>query len=450
MPKTPFLFDAVVFDLDGTLVATDRFWVDAARAGARRAFAELGIEHPMPTAEQWMSLVGHPIAEGFSRLFGDLAPAQRALVRRRCEEEEHSALKSGQAALLPGVADALTALKERGAKLGIASNCGQDYLDAMMHGLGLARWIDEARCLDSPGVTSKASMVGDLMEAFGTRAAVMVGDRLGDRNAAWENGIPHVHSSRGFAQPGEDVPCEATIEEMGQLVPRLERRGLWIRAALEALGFLAAAGARSPAGSDGSPSTAGSRGKPPTTLGITGHAGAGKTLFARDCARILASAGQATAVLALDVFQKPGITNADLSSTGFWAVDRPLDHLERGYDLETLVLGVLAPHQKGRGVSFDRDGLHVDVPADSVLVLQGDFLLHPKVRQAIDRVVHLEVSESQSLRRVAGRDARKRGPESLLAVRRLWLPTQRAFDEAVNPTETADLVLDAENALGPG
>jgi phosphoglycolate phosphatase-like HAD superfamily hydrolase/uridine kinase len=432
MPKTPFLFDAVVFDLDGTLVATDRFWVDAARAGARRAFAELGIEHPMPTAEQWMSLVGHPIAEGFARLFADLDPKQRALVRRRCEEEEHSALKSGQAALLPGVADALTALKERGAKLGIASNCGQDYLDAMMNGLGLARWIDEARCLDSPGVTSKASMVGDLMEAFGTRAAVMVGDRLGDRNAAWENGIPHVHYSRGFAQPGEDVPCEATIEEMGQLVPRLERRGLWIRAALEALGFL------------------GNDGRSPTTLGVTGHSGAGKSLFAKDCARLLAGAGRAASVVALDAFQKPGVTNADLSSTAFWAVDRPLDHLERGYDLETLVLGVIAPHKKGRAVSVDRDGLSVNVPADSVLVLQGDFLLHPKVRGAIDRVVHLEVSESQSLRRVAGRDARKRGPESLLVVRRHWLPTQRAFDEAVRPAESADLVLDAENALGPG
>ena len=441
MPTTPFLFDAVVFDLDGTLVATDRFWVDAARVGARRAFTELGIEHPMPTAEQWMSLVGHPIAEGFARLFADLAPAQRALVRRRCEEEEHQALKSGQAVLLPGVADMLTALKERGAKLGIASNCGQDYLDAMMNGLGLSRWIDEARCLDSPGVTSKASMVGDLMEAFGTRAAVMVGDRLGDRNAAWENGIPHVHYARGFAQPGEDVPCEATIEEMGELVPRLERRGLWIRATLEALGFL---------GPDGGGPASGSAGTSPTTLGITGHAGAGKTLFARDCARILASAGHAAAVVALEAFQKPGITNADLSSTAFWAVDRPLDHLERGYDLETLVLGVIAPHRKGRAVSVENDGRSVAVPANSVLVLQGDFLLHPKLRPAIDRVVHLEVSESQSLRRVAGRDARRRGPESLLAVRRHWLPTQRAFDEAVRPADSADLVLDAENALGPG
>ena len=433
MPKTPFLFDAVVFDLDGTLVATDRFWVDAARAGARRAFADLGIEQPMPTAEQWMSLVGHPIAVGFHRLFPDLTPEQRDEVRRRCEEEEHNALKSGQAALLPGVAETLAGLRERDVRLGIASNCGQDYLDAMMNGLGLARWIDEARCLDSPGVSSKASMVGDLMEAFKTRAAVMVGDRLGDRDAAWENGIPHVHFARGFAQKGEEVPCEATIEDMGELIPRLERRGAWIHGVLETLGFL---------GASSKPAAA--------ILGITGHAGAGKNLFARDCVRVLAAEGRPAVTVGLDLFQKPGITSADLSSTAFWAVDRPLEHLERAYDLDELLARLIEAHRKGRAVTVEREGIRIEVPAGAALILQGNFLLHPRLRSAMDRVVHLEVSESQSLRRVAGRDARRHGPESLLAVRRRWLPTQRAFDEAVPPGERADLVLDAENALGPG
>ena len=37
-------YDAVLFDLDGTLVATDRFWPQAARAGALLAFEELGLE----------------------------------------------------------------------------------------------------------------------------------------------------------------------------------------------------------------------------------------------------------------------------------------------------------------------------------------------------------------------------------------------------------------------
>ena len=183
MSATPFLFDAVVFDLDGTLVATDRFWVDAARVGARRAFAELGLERPLPTAAEWMSLVGLPLAQGFARIFPDLPPAARTRVMAACEEEEHRALRAGGAALLPGVAETLDALAHRAVRIGIASNCGRDYLASMMDDLGLARWASEARCLDSQGVRTKSDMVADILARFGTRAAVMVGDRLGDRDA---------------------------------------------------------------------------------------------------------------------------------------------------------------------------------------------------------------------------------------------------------------------------
>ena len=430
MPRPPFLFDAVVFDLDGTLVATDRFWVDAARTGARRAFGELGLERTMPTATQWMSLVGHPIGQGFERLFPDLPEASRKRIQLLCEEEERKALKSGQAALLPGVEETLTALRERGVRLGVASNCGQDYLDAMMNGLGLSRWIEEARCLDSPGTTSKALMVANLLDTFGTRSAVMVGDRRGDRDAAWDNGLPHVHYVRGFAEKGEEVPCEASIEEMTELVPRLEKRTVWIERALEDIGARTKHGAKS--------------------IGITGHTGSGKTLFARDVARVIESEGRKAAVVALESFVKNGLTVEEMSSTGFWAAEKPLDQIQRTFDVPRLVETVIEPHRLGRDVSVGSDGARIEVPADAVLVLQGLFLLHPSVRTSLEKTIHLEVSEGASLRRIAGRDARRNGPESLLAVRRHHLPTQRAFDEVVKPSEHADLVLDAENLLGPG
>ena len=430
MPRPPFLFDAVVFDLDGTLVATDRFWVDAARAGARRAFAELAIEHSMPTATQWMSVVGHPIGSGFERLFPDLPEKSRKRIQALCEEEERKALKSGQAALLPGVEATLSALRERGARLGVASNCGQDYLDSMMHGLGLDRWIEEGRCLDSPGTTSKALMVANLLDTFGTRAAVMVGDRRSDRDAAWENGLPHVHFTRGFAEKGEEVPCEASIEEMTELVPRLEKRTAWIEGALGKLGVLAKGG--------------------PRVIGITGHTGSGKTMFAHDCARVIEERGRKASVLALETFLRNGVTVEEMATTGFWAAEKPLDQLERTYDVERLIVMVIEPHRAGKKISVERNGTSVEVPAEAVLVLQGLFLLHPSVRPALEKAIYLDVSEGQSLRRIAGRDAKKHGPESLLAVRRHHLPTQRAFDEVVKPSEKADLVLDAENLLGPG
>jgi len=418
------LFDGVVFDLDGTLVATDRFWVEAARAGARRAFAELGLARELPTGAEWMNLVGLPLADGFDQLFSDLEPAQRALVLRRCVEEEENALRAGQAALLPGVPETLAELAGRGIQLGIASNCGRDYLRTMLVELGLERWVREARCLDSPGMRTKTAMVGDLLEHFGTRAAVMVGDRQGDRDAAWSNGLPHVHSARGFAQAGEDLECEAVIEDMGALVPLLERRSRWIEGALGTLGLLGGGGARS--------------------LGITGHSGSGKTLFARDAARILRAHGRGTVVVALAEFLKP---EADLAATSFWPLDRPLEHLQQGYDAHELIELVIAPHAAGKPVELRRGERTIRIAPDEVLVLEGLFLLHPLMRARLDRVLQLDAPDNVCLRRVAGRDAHE-GAEALMRVRRHFLPVQRAFDERVEPARNADLVLPGGNVLG--
>ena len=96
MSSSEFPYEAVLFDLDGTLVATDRFWVPAARVGAKRAFAELGLEREIPTAEEWMGLVGLPLAEGFDALFEDLSPKERQVILERCVEEEHFALDAGR------------------------------------------------------------------------------------------------------------------------------------------------------------------------------------------------------------------------------------------------------------------------------------------------------------------------------------------------------------------
>ncbi len=403
MKDLPLLFDAVVFDLDGTLVATDRFWVDAARIGARRAFQELGLERDLPSAPEWMSLVGLPLAQGFDVLFADLTPAQRKIVMERCVEEETKALSAGRAALIPGVEAMLTALKARGVKLGIASNCGQAYLDSMMNELGLARWIDEARCLDSAGVRSKTAMVTDLLDAFETRAAVMVGDRTGDRDAAWQNGLPHVHCARGFAVDGETVECEGRIEDMGELVPRLERRAQWIAAALQQLGV----------------------------------------------ERVLAAFGRRAVVLALDDFQKPEVSAQDLTSTAFAPADRPLELLRHAYDVEQLSALVLDPHRAGHAIDVTFRSQHIVLATSDVLVFHGPFLLHPDLRSRLERVVHLEASDSVCLRRIAARDARASGPEGLLRLRRSALPAQRGFDALVPPARTADLVIDGDNALGP-
>lgn len=267
-------FDAVLFDLDGTLVATERFWPDAARLGARRAFAELAIERPLPSTADWMGLVGLPTTEGFDGLFPELSEGDRRHVQRRCIEAEEELLRDGRAAPLPGVVETLGSLRADGVWIGVASNCGRRYLAAMMDGLGLARWVHEARCLDSAGIGTKADMVADLLGTFGTRSAVMVGDRRGDRDAGWANGLPHVHLARGYAATGEVVEAEATIDGMDDLEGVLDRRTELLRAILGAL----VPGPAEPIAVDGPP-------------------GAGATLLARDLMRAAEVAGRSPRVV---------------------------------------------------------------------------------------------------------------------------------------------------------
>ena len=275
--SSAFPFDAVLFDLDGTLVATDRFWVQAADRGARRAFAERGLTRALPTEADWMSLVGLPLHEGFHALFEDLDEADRAHVLERCLEEERAALKDGGAALLPGAREVLGELRARGVRTGIASNCGAEYLEAMCAGrgsggLGLGALVDEAYCLDTPGIRTKADMLRRLCEVFDTRSAVMVGDRYTDAEAAWTNGLPHVHLVHGFAPEGERIECEARLTGLDQLLARLGRRDDWIDGVLAELGALDPGVAR---------------------IAVLGPELAGKSLFARDAARRLRALGRA-------------------------------------------------------------------------------------------------------------------------------------------------------------
>lgn len=411
MGRTEFPFDVVLFDLDGTLLATDRFWIPAARVGARRAFEELGLSREIPSAEQWMSMVGLPLSEGFDQVFPDLSPEQRALIQARCVEEEHFALESGAAALLPGVRDVLEELSRRGVPMGIASNCSQSYLDAAMSKVELRNYISEGRCLESRGIHNKAEMIEDLLLTFGTRSAVMVGDRAGDRNAAHANGLPHVHLENGFAPRGETVVCEAQIGDFLELIPRLEGRIRWVDEVLGALGIGGTSGG-------------------PRSLGITGRSGSGKTLFARDLARHLETLGRKVKRVALSdyalVAGAPELAPEERS-----ALELPGER----FRLDALVSEVLEPHLSG--------------PGDELLILEGPYLLHPRLRSLLDRVLFLDVSEDLLLRRLAARELPLGRASFFARLRAHELPAQARFDQACAPQERADLVVNGDNPLGP-
>jgi len=422
--QPPLLFDAVLFDLDGTLVATDRFWIQAARTGARRAFEELELERELPSRDEWLGLIGHGLEEGFRTLFRDLGEGAWRHVLARCQEEENRLLATGGAVLMPGAREVLTELTVQGARLGIASNCARDYLDHMLVELGLADTVHDAYCLDSVGITDKADMLFQLLRTFGTRSAVMIGDRAGDRNASWANGLPHVHCAFGFAGETESVEAEASIEDLGELQGVLARRGRWIEGTLRKIGLAF-------------------DGRGPMVVGITGGLASGKSLFARDAARLLRAHGQPAVAVSLEGFRQRSGTRA-----------RSAGGPEAIYDLERLEREVLAPHQAGAPLRLPPEaGLDGNegrvVPEDAVLLLEGPFLLDPRLQRHLDRALYLEVPDEILWRRLQGREGREQSLDALELVRGERLPSLAAHRERYDPGRLADLVLDGSNPLGP-
>jgi phosphoglycolate phosphatase-like HAD superfamily hydrolase len=195
--------ELVVFDVDGTLHDTFRWWSPTIRAGLRR-FCELhGIDAPEPTDAQAEAVVGMKDAG----VWGPFLPAAhqhrwqdlRAVVLPMEVEE----VSRGVDYLFPGVRALLPHLRGIGVKVALASNCRRTYMGAMQHGQGLAALSDWQFCLDSPGVQTKTDMLRLAQQAAGARRVVMVGDREPDHEAARALGWPFVWRRNGRCAIGD-------------------------------------------------------------------------------------------------------------------------------------------------------------------------------------------------------------------------------------------------------
>jgi len=259
----------------------------------------------------------------------------------------------------------------------------------------------------------KGDMVASLLASFGTRSALMVGDRSSDRDAAWENGIPHVHCSFGYAQGDESVEAEGRIRSLDELPELLARRAAWVNAALERVGAFSRPGLR---------------------IGITGGPAAGKTTFARDAARVLRARGLRASALSMQPFVAPSAAD-------------PADPLEQACDTERLLAEVLKPHEHGREILLEAPDLlgQRRIERGATVFLAGPALLGAKLRLGLDRLILIDVDEPVQKRRLSGR-ARARGagePDSVPPA-----DCQLELERRYPPEQNADLVLDGSNPLG--
>ena len=127
-------FDAVIFDLDGTLIDTERHYVDSAHAALH------GLGHPVDRAFL-LTLVGRSDAEGNRMLADHIGPAFDEGRFTDAWSDQIARAIGAEIPTLPGAQDLLGALAGDGRPFALATNSSTEAAHRKLARAGLTRWF---------------------------------------------------------------------------------------------------------------------------------------------------------------------------------------------------------------------------------------------------------------------------------------------------------------------
>lgn len=209
----------IVFDIDGTLLETQRVTVPA----VQRVFSAEGL--PVPEAAVICRFFGRPIEEHFEWLRAQ-CPAERYAEVAAAIERLELELIGSEGCLYPGARDVLGSLKDAGYSLAICSNGPDDYVDEVLDAHDLRGFFRLVRCRGTR-YSGKAEMLGEILGRIAARPAIVVGDRDDDMSAAHAHGAFAIGAAYGFAAAGELDGADAVVSaliEVPEFVARLASR----------------------------------------------------------------------------------------------------------------------------------------------------------------------------------------------------------------------------------
>ena len=187
----------------------------------------------------------------------------------------------------------------------------------------------------------------------------------------------------------------------------------------------------------------------PLKVAIDGVDASGKTRLADELAEILKHKSREVIRASVDGFHNPKTIRrrkGELSPEGFY---------HDSYNYPALIQNLLLPLSPGgdrryRTAVFDiLNNQSVDTTpqtaaADAILLMDGIFLLRPKLIQYWDLKIFLQVEFSNSVRRGIARDTGVIGSAEVVTSRygNRYVPGQRLYLREAKPQQAADIVID--------
>lgn len=207
-------WNTVLFDLDGT-VTDPKVGITQAAACALR---ELGYGNIAP--DTLTAFIGPPLHESFPALYGlNEEETDQAI---RCFRAYYTDRGWAENIPYPGMAALLTALRQAGLRLAIATSKPEDTAVRILEHFGLAEQFDLicGACAGDKASAGKASVVRDALHRLGdTGKTIMVGDRSYDVVGAHTVGLPAVGVLYGYGsrQELDDAGADFIAADLNEL-----------------------------------------------------------------------------------------------------------------------------------------------------------------------------------------------------------------------------------------
>lgn len=213
---------AVFFDMDGTLLQTEKL----ATPAFLRTFEDLKAKKlwdgPIPSEKALTNVLGMTLDQLWETLLPNASHDVKHTADRLMLEHETQLLKEGVTDLYPGVREVLQELKNNGAALFVASNGLEGYIDEVCEHFELKPLFTDLYSAGRFRTKSKNDLVKKLMMDYQIEQAVMVGDRHSDIEAGRTNGLKTIGCDFGFANPGELDQADVIIHQFEEIPQHIQ------------------------------------------------------------------------------------------------------------------------------------------------------------------------------------------------------------------------------------
>lgn len=208
-------YDAVIFDLDGTLMDTS----DGVIKSIEYTIEKLGYE-PL-TSDVVRTFIGPPIQNSFRNTYGlnDEETAKAASTFRNAYKD----VFLFNAEIYTGMLDFLKKLRSAGIKTSVATYKREDYTRKLLDKFELKQYFDFIMGSDMEGKLTKSDIVKSCIEFSGVDRSktVLVGDTVHDAVGAQQQQVDFIGVTFGFGfktkQEAKDAGAVTTADNILEL-----------------------------------------------------------------------------------------------------------------------------------------------------------------------------------------------------------------------------------------